>query len=66
MTSSHITHQLALSRVSEFHRKAAAARVANEVAHGHRAGVPTVLVRWLRARRRRARDPQPQPATDAR
>ena len=66
MTSSHITHQLALSRISESHGKAAAARVATEVAHDRRAGVPTVLVRWLRARRRRARDPQPQAASDAR
>ena len=33
MTSSHITHQLALSRVSELHKEAAADRLANEVAH---------------------------------
>ena len=66
MTSSHITHQLALSRINEFHRNATAARMATEVAHGRRRGVPTVLLRWLRARRGRARDTQPQTATDAR
>lgn len=53
MTSNHITHQLALSRVSELHKEAAAVRLADEVAHSHRVGVGTSLVRWLRARRGR-------------
>ena len=65
MTNNHITHQLLLSRVSEFHKEAAAERLANEVAHSHRVGVGTLLVRWLRARRGRTRGPQPQAAPDA-
>lgn len=53
MTSNHITRQLMLSRVSELHKEAAAVRLANEVAHSHRVGVGTSLVRWLRTRRGR-------------
>jgi hypothetical protein len=64
MTSPHITRQLQLSRISELHKQAAADRLANEVAHGDRVGVPTFLVRWLRVRRRRARGGQPQAASD--
>ncbi len=47
MTNGHFTYQLALSRISELHTEAAARRLANEVAPGHRPGVPTLLVRWL-------------------
>jgi len=64
MTSSHITQQIQISRVSELHKQAAAERLANEIAADHRAGVPTFLVRWLPARRRRARGGQPQAASD--
>lgn len=66
MTSNHITHQLALSRVSELHKEAAAVRLANEVAHSHRVGARRLLMRWLRARRGRTRSPQPEAASDAR
>ena len=66
MTSSHITHQLQLSRIGELHDDAAAQRLANEVEHGHRAGVRTFLVRLLRAPRGRARAAQRQAASDAR
>ena len=66
MTGSYITYQLHLSRVSELHREAAAARLANQVAHGQRAGVQALLLRWLRGGHRRARGAQPQAASGAR
>ena len=66
MTSTHITYRFALSRINELRQEAAAARLANEVARGHRAGMPRLLVRWPRARRGRARGPQPQAVSDPR
>ena len=64
--TNHTTYQLALFRISELHKEAAAARLAKEVPHGHRAGARRLLARWLRARRGRSRGPQPQAASDTR
>jgi len=59
MTNTHITYQLALSRIADF-QEAAAARLTNEVSHGHRVGLWQRLVRWLPVRRGRARNQIPQ------
>ncbi len=66
MINGYLTYQLAVSRINELHEASAAERLANEVAHGRRRRVPTLLVRLLRARRGRVRGPQPQAASDAR
>jgi len=47
MANTHITYQLALSRITEFHNEAAAARLTNEVPPGHRGGLWQRLVRSL-------------------
>jgi len=66
MTNPHMTYQLALYRITEFHNEAAAARLTNEAPSGQRAGLWRRLVRALPVRRGRARNPVPQAGTEAR
>jgi len=66
MTNTHITYQLALSRITAFHNEAAAARLTSEVPDGHRAGLWQRLARWLPVRDGRARNPIPQADAEAR
>jgi hypothetical protein len=66
MTNSHITYQLAISRITGFHDEAAAARLTNEVPHGHRPGLWQRLVRSLPVRRGRGRNPLPQAGAEVR
>ena len=66
MTNTHITYQLALSRITAFHNEAAAARLTSEVPHDHRASLWQPLVRGLPVRRGRASNPIPQAGAEAR
>ena len=66
MTNSQITYQLTLVRINELRNEATAARLADQVVFGHLAGARASRVRRLRARRSRARGPQPNTAPDTR
>ena len=66
MTNPHMTYQLALYRITEFHNEAAAARLTNKVPPGHRRGLWQRLVRSLPVLRGRARNHIPQAGAEAR